>query len=121
VAAVADARVTRTYFMLLVADMDRAVRFYRDTFGGHVTLTSPHWSEVTLAGATVALHSGGTGADTATGLGFEVEDLDDAMTAVTRAGGRVVGEPRERAAERIRLAEVADPDGNRVTVAQVLR
>jgi predicted enzyme related to lactoylglutathione lyase len=68
----------------------------------------------------VALHAGGAGADTPTGLGFEVVDLDGAVSAVAAAGGRVIAEPRERPEERIRLAEVADSEGNRITVAQTL-
>ena len=55
-----------------------------------------------------------------TGLGFEVDDIDSAVSAVVAAGGRVIGEPRERPQERIRLAEVADSEGNRITVAQTL-
>ena len=73
-----------------------------------------------VAGATVALHAGGAGADTPTGLGFEVDDIDGAVSAVVAAGGHVIGEPRERPQERIRLAEVADSEGNRITVAQTL-
>ena len=65
-----------------------------------------------------ARHSGG--ADTPTGLGFEVDDIDSAVSAVVAAGGRVISEPRERPQERIRLAEVADSEGNRITVAQTL-
>jgi predicted enzyme related to lactoylglutathione lyase len=68
----------------------------------------------------VALHAGGAGADAPTGLGFEVDDLDGAVSAVAAAGGRVIAEPRERPEERIRLAEVADSEGNRIAVAQTL-
>ena len=63
---------------------------------------------------------GGAGADKPTGLGFEVDDIDGAVSAVVAAGGRVIGEPRERPEERIRLAELADSEGNRITVAQTL-
>ena len=38
--------------MLMVAEMDRAVRFYSDAFGGTIALHSPYWSEVVVAGAT---------------------------------------------------------------------
>ena len=106
--------------MLLVADMERAVRFYTEALGGELAVSSPEWSEVNVAGATVALHAGGAGADTPTGLGFEVDDIDGAVSAVVAAGGHVIGEPRERPQERIRLAEVADSEGNWITVAQTL-
>src|SRR6476620_2539140 len=104
----AAVRVSKTYFMLVVADMERAVRFYTDALGGELAVSSPEWSEVNVAGATVALHAGGAGAPT--GLGFEVDALDGAVSAVVAAGGRVIGEPRERPQERIRLAEVADSE-----------
>ena len=87
-------RVSKTYFMLVVADMERAVRFYTDALGGELAVSSPGWSEVNVAGATVALHAGGVGADTPTGLGFEVDDIDSAVSAVVAAGGHVIDEPQ---------------------------
>jgi predicted enzyme related to lactoylglutathione lyase len=114
----AAARVQKTYFMLVVTDMDRAVRFYTQAFGASVVFGSVEWSEVSVAGATVALHPGGDGTETATGLGFEVEDLDVALREVTRAGGQVRSPARDRPAERIRLAQVADTEGNLLTVAE---
>jgi lactoylglutathione lyase len=110
--------VRKTYFMVVVADMDRAVRFYTDAFGASVVFSSAEWSEVTVAGAAVALHPGGDGTQTATGLGFEVDDLDAALRQMRRAGGRVTSPARDRATERIRLAEVADTEGNLLTVAE---
>ena len=111
-------RVLKTYMMLMVADMDRALRFYTEAFSASVLFDSPHWSEFSLAGATVALHSGGSGAETETGLGFEVDDLEAALLQVTAVGGRVTSPPRDRPAERIRLAQFADPDGNLITIAE---
>jgi predicted enzyme related to lactoylglutathione lyase len=114
-------RVTKSYFMLLVADMDRAVRFYSDAFGGEVAFTSQEWSELTVAGASVALHAGDMGADTRTGLGVEAEDLEPALMTLTAAGGRVMSPPRDRQGKRVRLARVADIEGNPVTVGQADR
>jgi len=116
-------QVRKTYFILRVADMDRAVRFYTEAFAASVRFSSAEWSELTVAGATVALHPAGTGAQTPTGLGssglgFEVDDLDEALRLTTAVGGRVTSPPRDRPRERIRLAEVADPEGNLLTVAE---
>ena len=107
--------------MLLVADMDRALTFYTRTFGAQVGFASPHWSELTVAGAVVALHPGAPGGQVDTGLGFEVDDVDEALDAATTAGGRVVSPPRDRPAERIRLAQLSDSEGNLLTVAQPLQ
>jgi lactoylglutathione lyase len=117
----AAVQVRKTYFIVVVADMDRAVRFYAEAFGASVVFSSAEWSEVMVAGATVALHPGGDGTETATGLGFELDDLDGALRQVTRAGGRVTSPARDRPAERIRLARVADSEGNLLTVAEARR
>ena len=110
-------KVTKTYFMLRVKDMDRAVAFYRDVFQLDVRFASPDWSELTWRDATLALHGGG-GRGVASGLGFEVDDLERACHEVKAAGGRVLKPPRDRPGEPIRLAEVADPEGNQFSLAQ---
>jgi extradiol dioxygenase family protein len=61
--------VEKTYVMLMVADMTRALRFYTEAFDVTVVISSPHWSEFTVAGTTIALHPGGSGDQTRTGLG----------------------------------------------------
>jgi predicted enzyme related to lactoylglutathione lyase len=83
--------VRKTYFMLMVVEMDRALRFYAEAFDGIVALHSPYWSEVVVAGATVALHPGRVGDDRETGLGFEVDDLDAALEHATDPIGLQAG------------------------------
>ena len=112
--------VRKTYTMLMVVDMARALKFYTSAFGASVAFDSPEWSELTLAGSTVALHFGGSGNDTRTGLGFEVDDLETAVQSVTEAGGRVTSPPKEQPAEGIRLAQVADTEGNLLSVTQLI-
>jgi predicted enzyme related to lactoylglutathione lyase len=118
---VSDSRVRRVYFMLMVADMDRAVRFYSDAFAATIALHSPYWSEVVVAGATVALHPGRTGGDVDTGLGFEVDDLDDTLENATKLGGRITDAPKDRPDEGIRIAQLADSEGNIMSVAETTR
>lgn len=111
--------VTKAYVLYPVSDMDRAVAFYRDAFGLDVRVASPDWSELGWGDATVALHGGrGDGDPPAEGLGFEVDDLDGACAAVIGSGGVLVVAPAERPGEPIRLALAADPDGNRIHLAQ---
>ncbi len=112
-------KVLKSYFMVMVQDMDRATAFYRDVFGLSVRFVSPDWSELAWGDATVAFHGGRGDRDPQPiGLGFEVDDVAAACAAVTAAGGTVVKPPSDRAGERIRLAEVADPEGNILSVAQ---
>jgi catechol 2,3-dioxygenase-like lactoylglutathione lyase family enzyme len=45
-----------SYAIKFVADMDKAVAFYRDTFGLTVKFASPFWSEFDTGEVTLALH-----------------------------------------------------------------
>ena len=45
-----------TYAILFVAEMDRAVKFYRDTLGFTLKFSSPEWSEFQTGETTLALH-----------------------------------------------------------------
>src|SRR2546427_5696732 len=45
--------------MVMVSDMDRSVRFYRETVGLKLRFQSPDWTEFDIDSSTLALHSGG--------------------------------------------------------------
>jgi predicted enzyme related to lactoylglutathione lyase len=105
-------------YMLMVEDMARATAFYRDVIGLEVQLESPMWTELTCGDAIVALHGGGTGAHTKTGLSFQVSDLVSACQTVAAAGGRIVMEPEARPGEPIMLARLIDTEGNEFDVTQ---
>ena len=111
-------RVTGVKYMLMVEDMNRAMEFYSKTFGLPIGYQSPHWSELTAGDAVVALHSGGSGQRVATGLSFQVDDIDAAVAAVRTGGGTVVNEPYAPQGEGIRLADLVDPEGNGFMVSQ---
>lgn len=113
--------VTKSYFMVMAADMERAVRFYREAFGLKVRSTSPSWSELAFGDAVVALHGGGTAEPRDTGLGFEVDDIEGACRTVAAHGGLVVRAPEVRPGEGIKLATVADTEGNRLFLSQATR
>ena len=107
--------VTRTYFMLQVLDMDRALAFYRAVLGDVVRVEGPQWSELKFGEATVALHAGG-GSPRESGLVVEVDDLDVACAAVRASGGEVVVEP-ELLPDGSRIADVHDTEGNGFSLA----
>jgi predicted enzyme related to lactoylglutathione lyase len=106
-------KITKTYFMLPVDDMDRATGFYRDVLGLAVQFASPDWTELTWRDATIALHRAGSRDQRDRWLGFEVDDLDAALAAIEAAGG-------QRGADRneggVRLVSITDTEGNGLTI-----
>lgn len=104
--------------VLWVQDMDRAIRFYRDSLGLVVQSESPHWTEFAFGDVIVALHSGGSGERTFTGLSFQVRDLDQACIFLAAHGGRVVKEPHKKPDEPVSIAHLLDPEGNEIMLTQ---
>jgi len=116
--------------MVMVSDMDRSVRFYRDTLGLKLRFQSPDWSEFDMGATTLALHGGGKPSPPRTGppeslagtasIGFSVENVDAAYEQLKGKGARFVMPPKTQEAEGIRLAVMLDPDGLSVSLAQVI-
>jgi predicted enzyme related to lactoylglutathione lyase len=111
-------KVTKTYFMLMAADVARGASFYKKAFGLKPGYESPEWTELVQNGTTVALHGGGSSTERDTGLGFYVDDIDAACKAVAAAGGKIVRPPEARPGEGISLATAVDTEGNRFSIAQ---
>jgi len=114
--------------MVMVSEMDRSVRFYRDTLGLKLRFQSPAWTEFDVAGTTLALHGGGKVglphtqeqlAGTAS-IGFTVDNVDAVYEALKAKGARSVMPPTERQGEGIRLAVFVDPDGLAISFAQTV-
>lgn len=105
-------------FMLMAQDMDRAVAFYRDTMGFVEGFVSPHWSELRLGDAILALHGGGDGLRTKTGLSLQFENVSEAYAEALAAGAMGVQPPAAREGEPIILASLADPEGNEIMLTQ---
>jgi predicted enzyme related to lactoylglutathione lyase len=108
--------VTRTYFMLSVTDMARAVTFYREVLGPVIRHESETWSELKLGEATVALHATEQPNPKHTGLAAEVTDLYTAYHSVLTFGGQVLTGPTADALGQLSY-EVADTEGNVFTLA----
>ena len=105
-------------YMLMAQDMSRAMAFYRDALGLAVKFESPGWTELTFGDSIVALHGGGSGARTETGLSFQVTDLPAACARVSAHGGVISQPPQTRPGEPIMLAKVVDPEGNQFMMTQ---
>jgi len=112
--------------MVIVTDMERSVRFYRDTLGLKLRFQSPDWTEFDAGGTTLALHGGGVpapppGKEPYAGrasIGFNVENLDKVFEELKSKGAKIIMPPTQREGEGIRLAVILDPDGLPVSFAQ---
>ena len=104
------------YAIHFVADMDRAVAFYRDTVGLELKFSSPEWSEFATGTTTLALHpaSAENPAGT-THLGLHSDDIAAAHRSLTAAGVRFTRVPTPE--HGITLAEFVDSEGARVSLS----
>lgn len=107
-------------YLIMAEDMDRAVIFYRDTMGFAESFTSPYWSELRFGDAILGLHSGGDGSRRETGLSIQYEDIGQAYTKAIEAGAKGVQAPEQREGEPIKLASIADPEGNVIMLTQYI-
>ena len=112
------------YVIVMVSDMDRSVRFYRDQLGIRLRFESPDWSEFETGPTVLALHGGGTVggrsermAGTAS-IGFQVSNLQDTYEELKRKGVTFLMSPTDRGEEGIKLAVCLDPDGLPVSIAE---
>ncbi|MFM7205346.1 MAG: VOC family protein [Planctomycetaceae bacterium] len=104
--------VERVKYVIWAADMERAVRFWRDTFGGRLLKQNPVIAEVEIAGGVIGIHSGGEGRRTWTGISLQVADVIEGGRAVQAAGGTLAKEPEPENGEPPHLAMCADTEGN---------
>jgi catechol 2,3-dioxygenase-like lactoylglutathione lyase family enzyme len=106
------------YIELSVSDMDRAVRFYRDTLGLSFPLKGgPDWKEFDSPPVAFALDRvRGNRAEGATpgmvALALAVDDVDAAVEELRAKGVPIVKEPWE--ADVCYQAVIRAPDGNEI-------
>ena len=114
------------YAIVFVSDMKRSIEFYRDVLGLPLKYETPHWTEFSNDGSTLALHPGdainpapaGEGHAPAGSchLGFVVEDLDAFHKHMQAHKVACLHPPKKE--EFGRLALYADPDGLPFSVAE---
>ena len=105
-------KVERVKYVIWAADMDRAVRFWSDTFAGRLLKRNPVIAEVEIEGAVIGIHSGGEGRRTWTGISLQVADVIEGGRAVQAAGGTLARDPEPENGEPPHLAMCADTEGN---------
>ena len=118
------------YIMVMVSDMARSVKFYRDKLGLALKFESPDWTELQTGTTTLALHSGGTPQPPAKGdgpeksyagtcsIGFTVDNVEKTFTELKARGVPFVMPPTQREGEGIKLAVGLDPDGLPISFAE---
>lgn len=104
------------YVIHFVADMDKAIAFYRDTMGVAVKFASPFWTEMTTGETTLALHpaSPENPAGKMT-VGFRVDDVDTFHAEKSAAGVHFIEPPREQ--HGVRIAALRDTEGGEIRVS----
>jgi len=104
--------VERVKYILWAADMNRAIAFYRDVFGGRVLKSNEVMSEIEILGSIIGIHGGGEGKRTWTGLSFQVPDVVSGAAEILASGGTLIREPQPEDGEPPHLAMCIDPEGN---------
>ena len=104
--------------MLMASDMDRAVKFYADTFGMEPLCVNPYWSELKFGDAIIAFHGGYPGGKNPVPLTLEFDDVLAVADEIAAAGGRIIEVPKQREGEPILLGTFRDPEGNEVFITQ---
>src|SRR5262249_41886623 len=105
-----------SYALHFVADMNRAVAFYRDTIGLSLKFASPEWSEFATGETTLALHpaSAENPAGT-THLGFNTADIGTVHRDLLAKGVKFTRVPTPE--HGITLAEFVDSEGARCSLS----
>lgn len=105
-------------FMLMAADMRRAVAFYRDVIGLEEVFVSDFWTELRHGDAIIALHGGHDGSRNPTGLSFQYEDVLVMAERIAEAGARILQPPQQREGDPVLLGIFRDAEGNEVFITQ---
>tara|TARA_B110000285_G_scaffold213931_1_gene258748 strand:+ start:303 stop:713 length:411 start_codon:yes stop_codon:yes gene_type:complete len=110
--------VEKLKYTIWAADAERAANFYQTCFGATVVRQNPHITEIEVAGSLIAIHSGGEGKRTWTGLTFQVADVVVGAAEIVAAGGMCEREPQPEDGEPPHLAMCEDSDGNQIMLSR---
>jgi catechol 2,3-dioxygenase-like lactoylglutathione lyase family enzyme len=98
------------YVMKFVADMDNAVRFYRDTLNLPLKFQSPGWSEFATGDVTLALHPASDRKPAGSvELGFHMDELEKRHARGEADGVTFVTAPHRE--HGVLLASFLDSEG----------
>lgn len=100
------------FVVVNVADIDAAVRFYREVAGvtAPILEDSATWAELDIAPVALALRHDTADPGVGAAIAFGVDDVDATIELLRASGRPVLIEPRDSGG--CRSALVSDPDGN---------
>jgi len=110
--------VEKLKYTIWAFDAERAAAFYSRCFGGYIVRQNPHITEIAIAGGLIAIHGGGEGKRTWTGITLQVADVVAGAAEVVSAGGRCEREPQWEDGEPPHLAMCEDPEGNQFMLSR---
>ncbi|HVB32842.1 MAG TPA: VOC family protein [Patescibacteria group bacterium] len=109
------------YVVEFVADMDRAIHFYRDTLGLPIRFESPEWSELSTGDVTLALQPASEANPPGTlQLGFSAAGLSATCQELVDRGVRFTHPPTLADLGRM-LAEFLDSEDARCSIGEASR
>jgi lactoylglutathione lyase len=105
-----------SYVIKFVADMDRAVKFYRDALGLQLKFESPGWSEFVTGETRLALHpASAKNPAGAVELGFTVPDIQKFHQDMVAKGVQFTMPPTNQDFGGL-LAQFMDSEGGHCSV-----
>jgi lactoylglutathione lyase len=106
--------------ILLVSDMKRSTRFYRDVLGMELKEQSKDWTEFSKRGTVLALHPSKKKRikrNNSMLVGFSVSDFDDVVNGLKKKKVKFYKKPREESFGKHTI--IQDPDGHLISIVQM--
>lgn len=106
------------HIMLMVKDIQAAVKFYSDGLGLKVIMSSPGWAELDADGTTIALHAASENGQSGGSpiLSFHVDDVYATIATLEERGATLEGNVREPSFGKV--AAMRTPDGSVISLLQ---
>ena len=107
--------------ILLVSNMEKSVKFYRDTLGLPIKTKSKDWTEFFNNDTVMALHPAKKKSNIKTGsgmlVGFEVGELEATVKKLKEKKVKFFKKPKKEPFGK--HAIVKDPDGHLISIAEI--
>jgi len=106
--------------ILLVSDMKRSTKFYRDTLGMKLKQQSKDWTEFSEGNTVLALHPAKKKKikkNNSMLVGFNVSDFEDVVSTLKKKNVKFYKKPKEEPFGK--HAIIQDPDGHLISIAQM--